>query len=172
MLRATRAGPEAAIWYTSGLPDGDYLLRALAGAEGAQAVSEPVEVHLDNARPECELVEPTRLAGLRGSVRLLAEASDAGSGVAAVEFEYAHANGAWTPLASTASMPFSLLWPTHRLPDGHYRLRCRARDCIGNRAASEEVTVLVANIALPGRPPESAPPLPRPTSEPDREREP
>jgi hypothetical protein len=172
MLRASRAGPEAAIWYTSGLPDGDYLLRALAGAEGAQAVSEPVEVHLDNAPPECKLVEPTQLAVLRGSVRLLAEASDAGSGVAAVEFRYARTAEVWTPLGSTASMPFGLLWQTHRLPDGHYRLRCLARDCIGNQAASEEVAVLLANMPFPGRPPESAPPLPPPTSEPDRERAP
>ena len=172
MLRVTRAGPDAAIWYTSGLPDGDYLLRALVGAERTQAASEAAEIHLDNTPPACRLVAPAKFAVLRGSVRLLGEAIDTGSGVAAVEFEYARAAGAWMLLGSTASMPFSLLWPTHHLPDGAYRLRCLARDCIGNRAASEAVAVLLTNAPLPGRPPEPSPPVTPSEREPDPDPEP
>jgi hypothetical protein len=49
MLRASRKGPGVGVWYTSGLPDGDYVVRAVASvAAGACATSETVEIHLAN----------------------------------------------------------------------------------------------------------------------------
>jgi hypothetical protein len=47
MLRALRTGPSTAVWYTAGLREGAYLLRAVASfATGARATSEAAEVHL------------------------------------------------------------------------------------------------------------------------------
>lgn len=47
LLRAARTGPRTAIWYTTGLRDGEYLLRAVANVEaGARVTSEAVAIHL------------------------------------------------------------------------------------------------------------------------------
>jgi len=49
MLRASRTGSGTGVWYTSGLPDGDYVVRAVASVTaGACATSEAVEIHLAN----------------------------------------------------------------------------------------------------------------------------
>jgi hypothetical protein len=47
MLRARRTGPGTALWYTVGLRDGEYLLRAVATfARGARVTSAAAEVRL------------------------------------------------------------------------------------------------------------------------------
>jgi hypothetical protein len=50
MLRAARTGPGTAVWYTAGLREGAYLLRAVASfAAGVRAMSEAVEIRLANS---------------------------------------------------------------------------------------------------------------------------
>jgi hypothetical protein len=152
------SGPGSALWNTGGLADGRYLLRAVAGdVAGNLAASEPVRVQLDRTPPESELRQPAPGAILTGIVTLVADARDEGSGVIGLRFECSQDGEHWAELASMAVPPFNAAWDTRKLADGQYRLRCVARDGVGNSAFGVPVEVTVANNA-----PAPAPPAPEP----------
>ncbi len=72
-------------------------------------------------------------ATLTGSVPLTATATDGGSGVASVRFEYAPAGtGVFTLIRNDTSSPYTATFATAGLADGLYDLRAVATDAAGN----------------------------------------
>ncbi|HKP16914.1 MAG TPA: O-antigen ligase family protein [Gaiellaceae bacterium] len=132
---------------TEQLADGVYDLRAVAqDVGGGMDVSRIVhERCVDNTAPVVQLEEPTSGLTVGGIVRLRAVATDAGSGVAAVGFEWSRDGLDWAEVATTSVTPYACSWDTTRLVDGQYRLRAFAVDAARNRAVGADVAIEVWN---------------------------
>ncbi len=158
------SGPGSALWEPDGLEDGRYLLRAVAADQvGNLGASEPVAVQLDRTPPEVDLRLPEVGAELSGIVTLEAHARDEGSGVIGVRFECSEDAETWSELASMTVPPYNTAWDTRELADGPYKLRCVARDRVGNTTFGVPFDVRVANNPVaPVAPPVVIAPAPVP----------
>ena len=100
-------GPPFSVGFATGaLADGNYELRAVATDQAGHSGTSPiVTVLVDNTNPTGSLTVPVAGQTIGGpSASLVANASDSGSGVASVEFEYAPTGtNSWTPIATVNS---------------------------------------------------------------------
>lgn len=81
-----------------------------------------------------------------GTALLTATAADQHGAVASVTIQRLVA-GAWTPLCTDATAPYTCSWDTTTVGDGAHQLRAVAVDTAGNSAASATATATVANAA-------------------------
>jgi hypothetical protein len=126
---------------TASVADGLYDFRAIAtdtvGRTGTSA--EVASRRIDNTNPAVTMTAPA--ANLGGSATLASTATDAGSGVASVQYQYKLSSGAtWTNACSSSSSPFSCAFDTSSLTDGLYDFRAIATDNVGRTATSAAVT--------------------------------
>jgi hypothetical protein len=130
---------------TTTLADGRYDVRVEAqDAAGDTYVGNVLSgIVIDNTPPQATLTTPgTQLSGVVG---LTATGTDAGSGLAALRFEYAPAgSGSWTTIGVLSSAPYSLSFDTRGLVSGLYDLRVVATDVAGNVGISN----LVADVSV------------------------
>ncbi|HZB22679.1 MAG TPA: Ig-like domain-containing protein, partial [Gaiellaceae bacterium] len=134
--------PVAAVpWDTTVPNDGLYDVRVVvtdnAGNETQSAAVE--DRRIDNSPPVTAIDDPG--ANLRSTVTLTGSASDSGSGVAQVSFEYSVDGSSWTllPGASDNSAPYEFAFDTTSLADGLYFFRTTATDIAGNAAVGAAV---------------------------------
>lgn len=126
----------------------DVLIQDDAGdcdALSLYAVATPAPGGGDTTPPAVAMIAPADGAAVSGEVALAADATDAGSGVARVDFLL---DGA-TLLGSDASAPFALSWDSGSTPPGAHQLHAIACDGAGNSGASAPVEVTVAAPAPP-----------------------
>ncbi|MDR7083146.1 signal peptidase I [Arthrobacter ginsengisoli] len=97
----------------------------------------------DWAPPSVTLASPGTT--VRANVTLIAEASDAETGIRNVAIQYQAPNGAWTTLCTVVVAPYSCVWNTQGMPDGAYSLRAAATDNSGLTSTSAAVQTTVAN---------------------------
>lgn len=123
---------------------GSYDLRATATATtgGTTFVSAVVpDVTVDNVLPTVATTDPG--GTLSGTVTLAAAASDADSGIAQVQLQYA-ASGTpgptWTTACTLTTSPYSCRFDTTKLANGRYDVRAVATDAAGNVATSPAIT--------------------------------
>src|SRR5205823_5518483 len=126
-------------WDTTALDDGSYDVRAVATDNaGNDRVSHVFTVEVDNTSPSVTLTNPG--AYVRGAVTLAVTASDDGSGVDTVSYQYSAAGAdSWTTTPSS--------WDTKQLADGLYDVRAVVRDVAGNLATASAPGLLVDNTA-------------------------
>jgi Bacterial Ig domain/Bacterial Ig-like domain len=136
-----------ASWNTASLPAGDglYDVRAVATDDAAnQTTVEHTSIRVDNAAPTITVTAPA--AAINGSVpsptTFAANASDAGSGVAQVQFfECSNqstdcATGVWSPLGTVAAPgPYGVSWAIPA-SDGNHALAAVATDNAGHPASA------------------------------------
>jgi hypothetical protein len=129
--------------------DGAYEVRAVASdVLGNESATTATAIVIDRTAPVTALAAAP--ATVSGTVTLGAGASDAGSGVGRVTFQFAVAGSeAWESILTTDQAPFTARWATAQLQDGAYSLRVVARDLAGNEAASAARAITVEND-LPG----------------------
>jgi methionine-rich copper-binding protein CopC len=130
---------------TTALADGRYDLRAVASdAVNNQGFSATSTVRVDNTLPTGSLSSPAANAQLgTASTTLTASASDGGSGVASVTFQYRVAGaGLYTDVGSDTTSPFETAW-TPPLT-GSFELRLKVTDNAGNVLTGTAVAVTVA----------------------------
>jgi Bacterial Ig domain len=144
--------PYSCSWVTTGLTDGLYDLRVsatdAAGNAGTTVVSGR---RVDNTAPSVTVTDPG--AAVAGAVTLQSTASDSGSGLASVTYEYRTSpSGTWTTVCSAASSPFSCTWTTTALTDGLYDLRASATDAAGNATTSAVVSARRVDNTAPATP--------------------
>ncbi|MDQ4040656.1 MAG: signal peptidase I [Actinomycetota bacterium] len=123
-------------------PDGRYDFRAIArDAAGNSTTSATVaNLWIDNAAPTSVTMQDPG-SPLTGTRTFSGGASDAGSGVASVKFQYRPSGGsAWSDACSATASPYSCAFNTAALADGLYDLRALATDGAGNATASAAVT--------------------------------
>ncbi|MEO9175764.1 MAG: Ig-like domain-containing protein, partial [Gaiellales bacterium] len=137
--------------------DGAYDVRSIAtDSLGNEAATPATAIVIDRTAPVSALdVVP---ASVSGTLALSATASDAGSGVGRVTFEFAVAGSStWQSILAVDGAPFTARWATAQLNDGAYALRVVARDRAGNELASAARPITVKNdlpgvLGLPGAP--------------------
>jgi O-antigen ligase len=123
---ATRA-PYEDRWSSTGVPDGPYLLRAIAvDVAGNVAATEPAAVTVENVVPARELRFEDPGDVLAGVVPI-GVAVESGRPPDRVELEVARAGSRrWRTLATLTAAPFVHALDTHELGDGEYDLRATA----------------------------------------------
>ena len=127
--------PYSCDWDTAAVADGPRDVRAVAiDGAGYRRDSVVPGVAVDNTRPVAALADP---GYLQGNETLAASATDAGTGVAALELAYRPAGGGpWSTLCSGDGSPLSCALATSALADGPYELRATATDRAGNADAA------------------------------------
>jgi hypothetical protein len=134
--------------HTAGRSDGTYELRATAtDTYGNVGTSATLTRVFDNTAPALTLADPG--SPLRGTVILDATATDATSGVAEVRFSIALAgSGAFTPLCTDTTSPYTCQLDTTTLADGLYDIRAVAVDVAGNQRTATVTERRVDNSPL------------------------
>lgn len=123
--------------------DGLYDFRALATDNAGNTATSAVSTsrRVDNTGPNVALTDPG--SPLRATVALAATATDAGSGMTSVAFEYKLSAGAtWTTISTDTTSAYTASFNTAAL-NGTYDIRALATDAVGNQSAS-----VVANIVI------------------------
>ncbi|MFC4785530.1 Ig-like domain-containing protein [Nocardioides sp. MAHUQ-72] len=130
-------------WATTAVADGTYDVR-LRASSGHTATQSGVVV--DNTAPsKAEVVVPA--APLSGTVTLTANAADATSGVASVEFQHRVSGaGAWSGCGTDSTAPYSCNLDTTTLTNGtSYDFRVVVTDRAGSTTTSATVARIVDN---------------------------
>jgi hypothetical protein len=139
------AAPYKQAWMTSTVPNGSHVLTALAhdaaGNESSSTVT--LTVSNDTAAPTVALTSPPAGATLRGTVTVMATASD-DLEVFGVRFTV---DG--VPLGAEVTVPpYIVWWTTTGAANGPHAVAAIARDAAGHEATAS-VVVTVANDTAP-----------------------
>jgi fibronectin type 3 domain-containing protein len=129
-----------------------YVLRAVAASANGgtleSADSNEAAALADAAGPSVVLSDPG--SAIRGTVALAASATDTGSGVAGLLYQYTAAGGSsWTTACTGATTPFGCPWATTGVADGVYDLRVVATDAVGNTTTSATVAARAVDNTRP-----------------------
>ncbi len=121
---------------TAGVSDNLYDLRVLVtDVAGNTQTAVVTSRRIDNTAPTVGLATPK--ISTPTSVGLSAVASDTGSGIASVTFEYSPVGaGDWTEIGTDSGAPYAMTFDTTLLADGLYHVRAITTDNAGNKAAS------------------------------------
>src|SRR5439155_699779 len=110
---------------TTALADGLYDFRAVATDQTGHTGTSPIRPNVDVTAPTVVLANPG--ATISGTVTLAATVS--GTGATQVVFGATPAGGgAWTPLGTDTTSPWSVSYDTTKLTDGMYDLRATVSD--------------------------------------------
>src|SRR5581483_5644230 len=136
-------GPGYDVTWNGQPADGSYIVVArVYDAAGNYTDSAPQTVTIDNTPPTATL-DPLPSA-VANSFELTGSASDAGSGVASLEYLYCSGAGCTpsTSIGSSTSSPgYDVTW-NGQPADGTYRVIARATDDAGNKSDSAAQTVV------------------------------
>src|SRR5829696_354108 len=146
MICAPSSAPYACAFDSTGAADGLYDLRAVAlDASGYSNTSTVSSRRVDNTAPATSVTAATPLTG---AATVSATATDGGSGVLSVAFDARpSAGGAWTPICTDGSAPYSCAWATTGAADGAWDVRATATDNAGNTSSSTTASRIVDNTA-------------------------
>ncbi len=139
--------PFSCTFVTTGVADGLYDFRAVA-TDGVARTATSAAVasrRIDNTAPATAVLAALPVP-LQGVVAMTATATDLGSGVASVAFQYAPTGTTtWTDVCTDASFPYTCSFATTGAADGVYDLRALATDAAGNTLASATQTRTLDN---------------------------
>ncbi|MBJ7457748.1 MAG: hypothetical protein JHD02_01030 [Thermoleophilaceae bacterium] len=143
---ADTTSPYSCSFDTTTVTDGLYDLRAVAtDNSGNSTASATVTSRLiDNTAPAVALTNPG--SPRRGTVNLTATATDTGSGMTSVAFQYKLSSGSvWTTISTDATSPYTAAFNTTAL-NGTYDIRALATDVAGNQSNSTFTGIVLDNI--------------------------
>jgi len=134
--------PYAVSWDTTTVTDGGYTVTATATDTIGQTAIDSISITVDNTPPTVSITSPSDEATVSGTIEVAADANDATSGVAQVEF---FVEGVSIGVDTDGSDGWFISWDTTTVANGSYTLTATAADVAGNVATSESVTVTVNN---------------------------
>lgn len=143
-------------WASTGVTSQDYDFRAVAMV-GVSTYTSAVwtDITVDNVAPNVTMTDPG--TPLRGTVTLAATASDTGSGLASVTFQYAVSGGSTWTTACTSGDTATCRWSSTAVADATYSFRAVAVDLAGNTTTSTAIanrvvdnTVTSVSVEDPG----------------------
>jgi chitinase len=130
--------------FNSAVGDGLYDFRAIA-TDGVGKVTTSAVVtgrRIDNSAPTAVTLG-TVASPMANPANLTATATDTGSGVASVRFQYAFGgSGSWSDACTDTTFAYTCAFNTTGVADGLYDLRALAKDAAGNTTASTVQTSL------------------------------
>ncbi|MGH2958378.1 MAG: Ig-like domain-containing protein, partial [Solirubrobacterales bacterium] len=135
---------------TTSRPDGLYEVQLVvtdnAGNVGIDVNS--VDFTIDNTGPSITMTNPG--ANLSGVDLLESTVSDAGSGIATVQYQYKLSSGAtWINACSSSVAPYSCNFNTASVADGTYDFRAIATDALGTQTTSATIASRVIDNTSP-----------------------
>lgn len=125
--------------------DGLYDFRALATDNAGNTAASAIVTNrrIDNTAPTVALTDPG--TPLRATVALDAAATDTGSGMASVAFQYKlSAAATWTTISTDTTTAFTASFNTAVL-NGTYDIRAMATDVAGNQSTSQFTNIVIDN---------------------------
>lgn len=139
VICADTTAPYSCAFDTTMLSNDYYDFRAVATDNAGFSSTDAVaDVQVDNRAPTATMVDPG--SPLSGVVTLVAEASDADSGIASVTIQRSPAGkAAWSDVCTATAAPYTCRFDTRTVAEGLYDLRAVAADVAGNVAASGTV---------------------------------
>jgi chitinase len=130
--------PFSCAFNTVPVTDGVYDLHAIA-TDGVGKVTTSATIssrRIDNTAPAVPTLGAVATPTL-GTLALTGTASDAGSGVASLKFQYSPAGaGTWTSICTDVVTPYTCSFDTTTVADALYDMRTLATDNAGNTTAS------------------------------------
>lgn len=128
---------------------GQYELQLVAtDVAGNVATDADAPFTIDNNGPVTTMTNPG--SPLSGVELLESTVSDAGSGVASVQYQYKLSAGTtWTNACLSSATPFSCNWNTASVADGSYDFRAIATDALGTTTTSATITARVIDNTAP-----------------------
>jgi hypothetical protein len=133
-------------WDTTHVADGLYDVRITATDRADNTASTVVAGRrVDNTAPTLSFTDPGATA--KGAPNLQSTATDAGSGVTEVRYQYRPSGGSWQDACTAASAPYDCAWSTTGVADGTYDLQAIATDAAGNASTDAHAGVVVDNTA-------------------------
>lgn len=137
--------PYTCSWNTTTFTNDYFDLRSVAVSGGSSVISAAViDVLVDNAAPSVALANPG--SPLSGFVTFSTASTDAGSGVARVDTQYAPSgSSSFITFCSMTASPYSCRFDTASLANGTYTFRSVATDAVGNTATSTAVANIVVD---------------------------
>jgi chitinase len=139
--------PFSCTFNTGSVADGLYDFRAIATDGVAKVTTSAVVTarRIDNTAPATAVLG-TLPTPLQNTVAMTATATDLGSGVASVTFQYAPTGTTtWSDICTDASFAYTCSFDTTSVTDGVYDLRALAIDGAGNTLASPTQTRTLDN---------------------------
>lgn len=134
------SSPFVYTWDSTPLEDGLKTLRARSyDGETELAQTSLIRLQVDNTAPAVQFTSPQANAPVAGTIDLVADATDGGSGVSQVEF---YAEG--TLLGIVRTPPYKVSWNTTPVVNNLPVLRVVAKDQIGNQR-SQTISVRLSN---------------------------
>jgi hypothetical protein len=125
-----------------------YEFRATATDAAGNATVSPTQTRtVDNTAASVSVTAPAAGSALRATVTVTADAFST-QGVTSVRIEARPAGGAWTPVCTDASSPYSCPWDTATVISGSVELRAVLTQGAGPDVTSAAVAVTVDNSAL------------------------
>jgi major membrane immunogen (membrane-anchored lipoprotein) len=138
------AAPYIFSWDTSLVANGTHTLTTKAyDAVGNVTTSSAVTVIVDNTGPVTSITTPTANAALKGTFSVVANATDATTGVTSVAL---YIDGAAVGSPDTTP-PYSFAWNTATTTNATHSVTVKATDGAGNVTTSSAVSVTVDNVA-------------------------
>jgi hypothetical protein len=135
--------PYTSSWNTNGLTGSHTLTVVARDAAGNRATSAPVSVTIaDTVPPFVSVTNPAASSTVSGTIMVAAAASD-NVAVAGVQFKLDGVNLG----AEITAPPYSLSWNSKLTSNGNKSITAEARDMVGNRKASNPVTITVSNAS-------------------------
>jgi len=132
--------PYAISWDTATVVDGPHTITATATDTIGQTASDSISVTVDNTAPTVNITSPTEGATVSGTIDVTADASDATSGVAQVEFFVDDAS-----IGVDTTAPYAVSWNTTTATNGSHTLQAVATDDSEQSTESALVNVTVDN---------------------------
>jgi chitinase len=130
--------PFSCAFNTASVADNLYDFRAVA-TDGVAKVTTSTAVtsrRIDNTAPAIPTLAAVATP-ISGTVALTGTATDAGSGIASLRFQYAVAgSGSWSDACTDTTTPYTCSFDTTVPADGLYDMRTLATDNAGNTTAS------------------------------------
>jgi hypothetical protein len=126
-------------WDSTTVSDGSHEVSATATDTIGQTDTDVVNVDVDNTAPTVSITSPSEGDDVAGTIDITADASDATSGVAQVEF---FVDGSSIGVDTTA--PYAVTWDSTTVGDGSHEITATATDNVG-LTGSDAVNVTVDN---------------------------
>ena len=149
---------------TASVADGSHDFRVTAVASSVTYTDVQTGVQIDNTAPTTSLSVPA--APLSGTANLTATATDSGTGVVSVSFQY-RVTGAptWSECGVDNSSPYACALDTNAIAEGSYQFQAVATDGIGNVRTTGAQTRIVdrgdpsVSLTVPSAPLSGSPAL-------------
>jgi hypothetical protein len=145
------SAPYDVVWHTNSVADGLYDLQmTVVDTAGNSTVTPLSQKRVDNTPPDSAAVTSPAAAAVRsGDVLIVASATDAGAGVAAVSFQVKPTGAAdFSTVDTDTAAPWSTSWNSRSVPDGPVELRAVVTDRAGNTPLTSAVrTITIDNNA-------------------------